>query len=337
MKHFRIAAFTLAAVSLSSLTVAAPLFSDNFNTAASSANYAVVSSDITSSFPTWAFNYSTMGIPSAPNSGDGSTLGVKLDANNSAAPNVAESITLHTAASYTGDYTVLFDAWINVNGPFPGGGSGSTNFLTAGVGGDGATNNRGGITAPPTGIGGWLAVNGDNGNGVDYRWYKNTTIQLDTTGQYAATTDAQGDAPRDGDNAYYASLGGIQDIENFPVQGANQPGGIAQQNGDTFPGSFGMAWHRVVLKVDPDGGTGGAASMKWFVDGLHIGTLDAGANGAYASSGRVTLGYSDPTNNASDNRPLSFALIDNLVITPEPGTLILFVLGCAALVGRRRS
>jgi hypothetical protein len=306
---------------------AAILLSDDFNTGASTANYAVVTTDPTSSFATFAYDYSAIGIPSAPNSG-GSTLGVKLDANFSA-PSAAEGITLHTNASFSGDYKVSFDGWLNANGPFPDGGSGSTNYLVAGVGGDGTTNNF----VANTGAGGWTAVNGENGSGIDYRLYKDASLQGVATAQYAAGTAANA---RNGLNGYYDQLGSV-DVSNLPVQGVNN-GGPAQQNGTSFAGSFGMDWHEVELIVDADGGTAGAASMQWYIDGLLIGTLDAGANGAFAAAGRVTLGYSDPTTNGSDNPPLSFALIDNLVVTaiPEPSGLLLASLAAIGLLTKRR-
>lgn len=321
------AAVTVAAIAASASN-AAVLFTDNLNTAASAANYTPVSTDPTSSFATYAYNYSVMGIPSAPSSGDSSTLGVKLDANFSA-PNAAEAITLFTNASYSGDYIVKFDAWINVNGPFPDGGSGSTNYLTAGVGSDGTTNNF----VANTGNGGWTAVNGENGSGVDYRLYKDAALQGVATGQYAAGTAANA---RNGLNGYYDQFGGV-DMDNFPVQGVNN-GGPAQQTGTSSLGSFGMEWHVVELIVDADGGTGGAASMKWYADGLLLGTLDAGANGAFSAAGKVGFGYSDPTSNGSDNPPLSFVLIDNVVITavPEPAAAMLAVVALCGLAIRRR-
>jgi len=331
MKLTRFLAFfgsSAAALLFAGAASAQTLLSDDFSTGASSVNYAVVTTDATSSFPTFAYDYSALGIPSAPNSGNGSTLGLKLDANFSA-PNAAEGLTLHTIASPSGDYRVKFDAWLNVNGPFPDGGSGSTNYLTAGVGGDGATNNF----VANTGFGGWTAVNGENGSGIDYRLYKDATLQGVATAQYAAGTAANA---RNGLNGYYDSLGSV-DVSNFPAQGANN-GGPPQQTGTSFAGSFGMEWHVVELVVDADGGSAGAASVQWIIDGLLIGTLDAGANGAFTSNGRVTLGYSDPTANGSDNPPLSFALIDNLSITavPEPQALALGGLALLALAARRR-
>ena len=78
--------------------------------------------------------------------------------------------------------------------------------------------------------------------------------------------------------------------------------------------------------------------MKWIIDGLLIGTLDAGANGAFAANGRITLGYSDPTTNQSDNPPLTFALIDNLRIelVPEPATGSLALVASFAILCVRR-
>jgi hypothetical protein len=326
MKCTQVAAFTLAALCFHNLAHAAALFSDNFNTAASAANYSLVSTDATSSFATYAYDYSVQGIPSAPYSGDGSTKGLKLDANFSA-PHAVEAISVFTNASYTGDYRVRFDGWINVNGPFPDGGSGSTNYLGAGVGSDGTTNNF----VANTGSGGWTAVNGENGSGTDYRFYKDATLQGVATAQYAAGIAANA---RNGLNGYYDQFGNV-DVSNFPIQGVNN-GGPAQQNGTSFKGSFGMAWHDVQLIVDADGGTGGAASMKWYIDNLLIGTLDAGANGAFSANGKVALSYSDPTSNASDNPPLSFALVDNLRIVPEPASIAMLVLGVVGIVGWRR-
>jgi hypothetical protein len=304
----------------------APFF-DSFSTVASAANYTAVSTDPTSSFATFAYDYSAMGIPPSPTTGDGSTRGLRLDANFSA-PNAAEGITLFTLGSYTGDYTVKFDAWLNANGPFPDGGSGSTNYLTAGVGADGATNNF----VANTGSGGWTAVNGENGSGIDYRLYKDATLQGVATNQYAAGNHA---GARNGLDPYYSQFGGVV-VDDLPVQGASN-GGPAQQTGTTFVGGFGMEWHRVRLVVDADGGTGGAASVKWYVEDLLIGTLDAGANGGFSAAGKVALGYSDPTSNGSDNPTLSFALIDNLRISvPEPTSLVLGVMAMMALASVRR-
>jgi hypothetical protein len=325
MRDWGFTASLVAVLAMSSTASAA--FVDNFNTGASAANYAAITSDATSSFATFAYDYSVLGIPSAPGTGDGSTRGLRLDANFSS-PNAAEGLTLYTLAQYSGDYTVRFDGWINVVGPFPEGGGGSTNYLTAGVGHDGSTNNF----VANTGSGGWTAVNGENGSGIDYRLYKDGSLQGVATNQYAAGNAANA---RNGLNGYYDQFGSV-DVDNFPVQGVNN-GGPASQTGTSFAGSFGMDWHKVRLVVDADGGTGGAASLAWYIDNLLIGTLDAGANGAFAANGRVALGYSDPSSNGADDPNLSFALIDNLrIIVPEPTSMLLGALGVMGLAFVRR-
>src|SRR3954469_862720 len=106
LSHAAAAAASIVAFGLSSFASAA-LFTDNFNTGASSSNYTAITTDVTSAFPTYGYDYSAMGIPSAPHSGDSSTLGVRLDANFSGTPQ-AEAVTLATVQQFTGDYTVRF-------------------------------------------------------------------------------------------------------------------------------------------------------------------------------------------------------------------------------------
>jgi hypothetical protein len=314
---------------------AATLFSDDFNAAGSSANYLAAQSG--QNLATFAYDYSERGIP-APNIGQSDTLGLKLESNMTAG--AVAAITLHSVQQFTGAYKVSFDAWMNAVGPFPGGGAGSTEFFTAGVGGNGTTVNYGG--SGPTGVGGWTAVDAEGGSGVDYRLYKSGTLQAPSSGQYAAGTVDSPTASnsRNADNAYYAQFGNVN-VGALPVQGANNapnPGSFTEQTGTTQVGAFGFEWHRVELVVDPTGGTNDAASMTWLIDGLKIGTLDAGVTTAFSASGSVTLGYYDPFSGVAANAAVSFAVVDNLAVTeiPEPATAILG--GCAllALIGARR-
>lgn len=322
-----LSSFTLAAVvcAVVTSTQAQILFSDNFNAVGSAANYNAATLGQTA--VTFAFDYSALGIPIAPNTTDSSTLGVKFEANMSAG--AAAGVTLHTIQQFSGSYSVRFDAWINANGPFPGGGAGSTEFLTSGVGGDGSTVNRVGVA----GSGGYFAADGEGGSGVDYRLYKGTTLQDPASLQYAAGSHS---TARNATDPYYAGFGGV-DVSVLPIQGANN-GGPAQQTGTTLTGSFGFEWHQVELSINATGGTGGAAAVTWFIDGLRIGTLDAGIGAAFPSDGSVTIGYADPFASISDNATLSFGLIDNLVIVPEPSTYALCALGIAGLwlMKRRR-
>ena len=106
------------------------LYSDNFDLD-SSLDWAVSSSSKdTSTIFFW--DYSALGIPSAPHSVGGTTRGLRFAVNmaDAAAAGISAS---PLGQSFSGDYTLSFDLWINANGPFPGGGTGSTEFFTAGV------------------------------------------------------------------------------------------------------------------------------------------------------------------------------------------------------------
>ena len=92
--------------------------------------YAVqIPSDSSSDF---YFDYSTIGIPSAPNSSGGSTRGMKLQYNLFSDAFGGYSVS-PTGESFTGDYSLTFDMWSNYNGPLDVGGSGTTNLSCAGI------------------------------------------------------------------------------------------------------------------------------------------------------------------------------------------------------------
>jgi len=320
MKHTLLVATVVAALAAPSTSNATPLFSDDFNTPASELNY--TKGEIGLNAVTWAFDYSTVGIPPAPNTTDGTTIGVKFESNMTS-PGAAAGVTLHTLQQFSGNYRVKFDAWINANGPFPGGGTGSTEFVTAGVGGDGSTVNRVNVS----GINAYVAVDGEGGSGIDYRLYKGTTLQDPASGQYAAGNHS---TARNANDPYYAQFGGI-DVGALPVQG-----GVDNQTGEVKVGAAGFAWREVELHVDSTGGTGGAASVAWYLDGLLIGTLDAGIGASFSTDGSVAIGYADPFASVSDAPQWSFGVIDNLSVIPEPTSIALGIFGIMGLMGVRR-
>ena len=265
---------------------------------------------------TFAFDYSTVGIPLAPNTTDGTTLGLKMEANVTSGS--ANAVTLHTIVPYSGSYVVKFDAWLNANGPFPGGGAGSTEFLTMGVGGDGSTVNIGG-----SGLGGWFGVTGEGGSSRDYRLYKDGAEQFPASGQYSAGTGAGANNASD---PYYVQFGGI-DVGASP-QGALFP----SQTGVTGAGVFGFAWREVEMRVVADGGTLSTTSVSWWIDGLQIATLDAGVGSSFVTDGFVTIGYMDIFTSLSGDPAMSFGLVDNLRI----GTLATatsYGSGCTGVAG----
>jgi hypothetical protein len=294
------------------------LFQDSFDTD-TSANWSVYqSSSDTAVF--FGYDYSADGIPAAPNSG-GSTFGVKFTAN-MVLPTAAAGLNIvPNGQNFTGDYSVKFDLWMNVNGPFPGGGVGSTELASMGVGlaGNGSLLWSG---AAPAGTG-WFAVTGEGGAAQDYRAYVGSSLQPEGVAYFAT-----GAATRDNGNPYYA--GTFPGGQTAP---ASQSGAFPQQTGGLIVGTVGMAWRQVEITRFGD-------SLTWSIDGLPIASLTGSGNGV-ALDGNISVGYFDPFTSVSDNAALSFGLVDNVrvEVIPEPSTMVLGVVGLAGLVlwGRRRS
>lgn len=299
--------FAFTASVLLATSASAGLYSENFEVDPS-AGWVVNNgpSDFAANF---FFDYSTVGIPAAP-SGPG-TRGMKLQAN------LVNGIFSGMSASpiglnLTGDYIVTFDWWANFNGPFPGGGSGSTNLSTFGIGTSGT------IPQWPGGVQDsvWFGATGDGGSAADWRAYSTAapTSYPDGSPVYPFTT-------RNNTNAYFASLG------NMPAPAA-QLALFPQQTGLTAVGTAGMTWHQVTI-------TKAGNIVTWHVGSLLMATIDL--NTVTLGGGNIFFGHSD-INAGSSTDPfdvdLLFTLIDNINVIPEPASLLLLALG--GLVGIRR-
>ncbi len=283
---------TSAPISLLVYPPQVAVFADNFdaNTAAnwnqnkSSADTAVV----------FNFDYSPLGIPSAPNSTNGSTLGVQMKANLTLGAVAAVSLS-PANQSFSGDCRVRFDAWINVNGPLPGG-AGSTEFLTAGVGTSGS---RAEWTGNASADGYYFSVNGDGGsastatNTADFNGYSGPNILRAGTGIFYAGTDS---SARDNDNVYYTTV--FPSGQSAPaLQQANFP----QQSGNLNAGTFGLAWHDVIVSRR-------GSTVDWVVDGIRFATI----SNATFTANNVFVGFWDPFASLSSNNVINFGLVDNV-------------------------
>ncbi len=257
----------------------------------------------------YAYDYSAYGIPEAPSSAitNSPTKGLKLYVNQGGQSVNGISISPYNVG-FTGDYRMVFDAWINFNGPLSGGGSGSSEFLGAGVGTSGVEP----IWSQGTALEGvWFAVDGDGGfadTGVpgDWQAWLNTNLLLSASGVYAAGTNADA---RGNFNAYYGGFGGVPAPE---YQVSTYP---TAQTGVTDAGSVGLVWHKFVIAKQ-------GTNVTWTVDGRLIANVNI--SGA-AMSTNVMLNYTDQFSSANGGTPdLRFAIIDNFKVEtiPVPATRV---------------
>ena len=285
---------TSSVVSLRVYPLQATVFADNFD--ANTATNWIYNKSSADTQVTFAFDYSTLGIPSAPNSTGGTTKGVQMKAN--LANGLAAALSLSpTNKSFTGDYRLRFDAWINVNGPLPAGGNGSTEAITAGVGTSGTRTEWNGSGSTADGY--YFAMNGDGGastgsSSPDFGAYSNVTLLSTNSGVYAAGTSA---TARDDENPYY--LKAFPNARTAPaLQQVNYP---QQADHALDPGTLGFAWHDVIVSRRGN-------VVDWSVDGIRLATI----SNTLATASNVCIGFWDPFSSLSSNNAINFGLVDNV-------------------------
>lgn len=268
------------------------------------------------------FDYSTVGIAAAPHS-NGTTRGLKLEANVfGTSPGVFSGVSVSPLNQhFTGDYLLEFDMWQNMQGPFPGGGSGTTQFAMGGIGSAEGTAQFPGGTF--NGVG--FAGSTDGGSATDFRAYTAAGAPLaETSGVYAAGNTS---GVTNNSNAYYSSFQGT-----VPTAQTNWAAGQSfnSQTGSTNVGALGMAWHTWDVKKV-------GSTVTWSIDNKLIATV----SNANPAGDDIFLGYFDSNSGASTDsisRQLLFGLVDNVKVTavPEPATMTVLGLGVLAALRRRK-
>lgn len=282
------------------------------------------------------FDYSTVGIPSAPNSTGGSTRGLKLGANllGVATPGLAGVSVSPIGQSFTGNYTLKFDWWHNFLGNASGGignsagGSGSTQISTFGIRTSGTTPNYAGAADSV-----FFGATGDGASSADFRAYapeKQTGYVVSGSGVDAHNVYAA--ASQNSSAALYTTL--------FPA-GATAPAvqtGISTtQTGATLAGMAGFRWHDVEI-------TQIGNIITWKIDGTLVDTVDTTSFSIATGGNNILFGMADTSTGAGTPsslfQQLDFTLIDNVNVleAPEPSAMALSLLGAASLfLARRRS
>jgi hypothetical protein len=163
-------------------TSGAVVFADDFDAGDSGDAWDLytTSDDYTAEF---AFDYSDHNIPPAPNSAEGTTIGAKFTVNNNDTIQGTEALSAYPIGQwFQDDYVLKFDMWINYNGG-PGGGTGSTEFMHAGINQAG---DRVNWPENPGSDGFSFAVTGEGGASLDYRAYTGSSMFDVASGVYLA-------------------------------------------------------------------------------------------------------------------------------------------------------
>ncbi|MCA9213640.1 MAG: hypothetical protein KDB27_11270, partial [Planctomycetales bacterium] len=279
------------------------LWQDDFNADSSDA-YEILLFNEDRDRVVFAFDYSQIGIPEAPNSPSGGTTGVQMFANDpfedtlpaTSAVQVVPS-GLDSALAAATEYTMTFDIWMNMNGPMPAGGAGSSEAMMAGVGfSANAAIEAGNID------GTYFTLLGDAGaSTADVRSF--TDDGYNANNFDSDTPINVGGAVMNG-NPYFADAfpGGIV-VDDLPIQG-----GSDSQTGTTIQGQMAFEWHEVRLDVR-------GREVSFYVNDLLI-ARDEDA----AIEGNAFFGYADYFSSVTGDPQWGFGLVDNLhIFTPANG------------------
>ena len=279
------------------------------------ANWTVNDPAVTDIFADFFFDYNSVGIPPAPNSG-GTTRGMILQANLGTGVFGGFSVS-PTGQSFTGDFKIAFDYWGNTHQTPAGDGTSNLSYF-----GFGTSGTFGNFPGQADGV--WFGVVADGDSGADYRVYSHDRAisyqvpprepdapdfcDCDDDATHYALTQFGMEPTRDSDAGvlYRDNFGAVTPPEAMQAEFPN-----ADLSSATFLGSLAFEWHRMEIVKE-----GNLAS--WFVDGVRLIELDMSDLSPFPGD-NILFGHSDITNGsppaASDAFDLLFTLIDNVEVT----------------------
>jgi hypothetical protein len=253
------------------------------------------------------YDYSAMGIASAPRTKGGTTRGMRLRCNLNDGIFGGFSVSPN-GRSFEGDYSLQFDWWANYVGPIDNPAvAGSSMLSTFGILTSGNAANYAGASDSV-----FFAATGNGGSGADYRAYSSErTISyqlphLDPAIDAHATYEA---GSRDSANAFYQTSfpGGLTAPT---LQQTTYPD---NQINATPPGTMGFAWHQV--RIQKDGNL-----VRWYVDGILFITVDTTEFTVPTGGNNILFGHADINATIGVNPAygdLTFTLIDNVRVIDD--------------------
>lgn len=261
---------------------------------------------------TFAFNYdySADGIPEAPNSevGDAATSGVKFQSNLSAG--TAEFLTIYpTGQSFSGDYQLRFDAWMN----FEAGSGSSTEFLGGGIGYDNVTSD--------IASGAQAIATGDGGSSNDWRAFKSPP-------QFFIPDAAMTGGDHNGSIAYYSDF--LPAVAPPAAQGQAGTGVAGSPGFQWITWEYNVVGNDVSIFIEKPGG-----------DRLEIVSYDktdiSDGSAGVSTDGNISVFYADFFTSVNSSG-FNFGVVDNVVVNriPEPASMALLGIAGLACLSRRR-
>lgn len=272
---------------------------------------------VNETFTGFDFDYSTVGIPSAPNSTGGSTTGLKLQANLfsaalggfSVSPNSLDIRTLTTS----GNYSLKFDQWSNTVGSMPAGGSGSTNLSTFGILTAGTSSQS---LLSSDGV--FFGATGDGESSADFRAYsvedKNSydgTVGEPHATYHAGTRNVPGSlagVPGAGVALYNDAFGTGR---TPPVE---QAALFPNQTGTLNGGAAGFRWNAMEIRKVGN-------LVEWYANSVKLITVDMTAFSTPTLGGNISFGHLDINATSSTDanaEALLFSLVDNIRVEEIP-------------------
>jgi hypothetical protein len=273
------------------------------------------------------FDYSTAGVPLSPHSTNATTHALKMCANlNSATQVFPTGVSVSPVGfSITDNFDMHWDCWWNYNGPFTGGGSGSTQIGGAGYGTAGTTAQVAGVADSV-----YIGASTDGNTSSDFRVYSSAHSISYQAGSYrVGSSGTDGTILGDPTSGFvYAGTGGSRDNANsyysaaFPAQQCpaaqfslypqqtNSNGTLPGQPGSCLAGAMPFKWHDVSLQKI-------ANVITYKIDGVLIATVDVTDAGPLGGANILFNMYDINAGASVDpNRTnLIFTLVDNVRIT----------------------